>query len=189
MLSSPADDVKVLTTVTPIVAPTLEEAQAKLEDYKRYIDHEGALALVSGWTGIDMAELDPNQKVEYIENDAMRSILQGFAGMTVNEIAEKVALGGLGELIVGDPEQIADTLEEWMNIADIDGFNIVYSITPGSFEDFVELVVPVLQERGLVRTAYEEGTFRNNLFGHDQLRENHPAKQVRKQVVRELVTQ
>lgn len=185
----PADDVKVLTTVTPIVAPTLEEAQAKLEDYKRYIDHEGALALVSGWTGIDMAELDPNQKVEYIENDAMRSILQGFAGMTVNEIAEKVALGGLGELIVGDPEQIADTLEEWMNIADIDGFNIVYSITPGSFEDFVELVVPVLQERGLVRTAYEEGTFRNNLFGHDQLRENHPAKQVRKQVVRELVTQ
>ena len=45
----------------------------------------------------------------------MRSILQGFAGMTVNEIAEKVALGGLGELIIGDPEQIADTLEEWMD--------------------------------------------------------------------------
>ena len=143
-----ADDVKVVTTVTPIVAPTLEEAEAKLEDYKQYISHEAALALVGGWTGINLDELDPNQKVEYIENDAMRSILQGFAGMTVNEIAEKVALGGLGELIVGDPEQIADTLEEWMDYADIDGFNIVYSITPGSFEDFVELVVPILQERG-----------------------------------------
>ena len=182
-----ADDVKVVTTVTPIVAPTFEEAVAKLEDYKQYISHEAALALVGGWTGVNLDELDPNQKVEYIENDAMRSILQGFAGMTVNEIAEKVALGGLGELIIGDPEQIADTLEEWMDYADIDGFNIVYSITPGSFEDFVELVVPILQERGLVRREYEEGTFRNNLFGRDQLSEDHPAKQVRKQVIRETV--
>lgn len=183
-----ANDVKVVTTVTPIVAPTLEEALAKLEDYKQYISHEAALALVGGWTGINLDELDPNQKVEYIENDAMRSILQGFAGMTVHEIAEKVALGGLGELIVGNPEQIADTLEEWMDYADIDGFNIVYSITPGSFEDFVELVVPILQERGLVRREYEDGTFRNNLFGKDQLSENHPAKQVRKQVIPEAVT-
>ena len=182
-----ADDVKVVTTVTPIVAPTFEEAVAKLEDYKQYISHEAALALVGGWTGVNLDELDPNQKVEYIENDAMRSILQGFAGMTVNEIAEKVALGGLGELIVGDPEQIADTLEEWMDYADIDGFNIVYSITPGSFEDFVELVVPILQARGLVRRDYEEGTFRNNLFGRDQLSEDHPAKQVRKQVIQETV--
>ena len=182
-----ADDVKVVTTVTPIVAPTFEEAVAKLEDYKQYISHEAALALVGGWTGVNLDELDPNQKVEYIENDAMRSILQGFAGMTVNEIAEKVALGGLGELIIGDPEQIADTLEEWMDYADIDGFNIVYSITPGSFEDFVELVVPILQERGLVRREYEDGTFRNNLFGRDQLSEDHPAKQVRKQVIRETV--
>jgi len=182
-----ADDVKVVTTVTPIVAPTYEEAAAKLEDYKQYISHEAALALVGGWTGLDLNELDPNQKVEYIENDAMRSILQGFAGMTVTEIAEKVALGGLGELIVGDPEQIADALEEWMDYADIDGFNIVYSITPGSFEDFVELVVPVLQERGLVRREYEDGTFRNNLFGRDQLPEDHPAKQVHKQVFPEAV--
>jgi long-chain alkane monooxygenase len=182
-----ADDVKVITTVTPIVAPTTEEAVAKLEDYKQYISHEAALALVGGWTGINLDELDPNQKVEYIENDAMRSILQGFAGMTVHEIAEKVALGGLGELIIGNPEQIADTLEEWMDYADIDGFNIVYSITPGSFEDFVELVVPVLQERGLVRREYDEGTFRNNLFGRDQLSEEHPAKQVRKRVIREAV--
>lgn len=182
-----ADDVKVVTTVTPIVAPTLEEAEAKLEDYKQYISHEAALALVGGWTGINLDELDPDQKVEYIENDAMRSILQGFAGMTVHEIAEKVALGGLGELIVGNPEQIADTLEEWMDYADIDGFNIVYSITPGSFEDFVELVVPILQERGLVRREYEDGTFRNNLFGRDQLSEDHPAKQVRKQVLPEAV--
>ena len=182
-----ADDVKVVTTVTPIVAPTFEGAVAKLEDYKQYISHEAALALVGGWTGVNLDELDPNQKVEYIENDAMRSILQGFAGMTVNEIAEKVALGGLGELIVGDPEQIADTLEEWMDYADIDGFNIVYSITPGSFEDFVELVVPILQARGLVRRDYEDGTFRNNLFGRDQLSEDHPAKQVRKQVIQETV--
>ena len=122
--------------------------------------------------------VDPDEKVEYIKNDSMRSILKGFAGMTPNEIADEVALGGLGPVIVGDPEQIADELEHWMDYADVDGFNIVYSVTPGSFEDFVEFVVPVLQERGLVRKEYEEGTFRNNLFGNDQLPNSHPAKQV-----------
>ena len=151
-----ADDVKVVTTVTPIVAPTFEEAVAKLEDYKQYVSHEAALALVGGSTGVNLDELDPNQKVEYIENDAMRSILQGFAGMTVNEIAEKHALGGLGELTYAIRAN-SHTFEEWMDYADIDGFNIVYSITPGSFEDFVELVVPILQERGLVRRGYEIG--------------------------------
>jgi long-chain alkane monooxygenase len=173
-----ADDVKVIAAITPITAPTTEEAQAKYEDYKRYISRDGAFALVGGWTGVDLSKVDPDEKVEYIQNDAMRSILKGFAGMTPNEIADEVALGGLGPVIVGDPHQIADELEYWMDYADVDGFNIVYSITPGSFEDFVELVVPVLQERGLVRKEYEEGTFRNNLFGNDQLTNSHPAKQV-----------
>jgi alkanesulfonate monooxygenase len=47
--------------MTVIVAPTDEEAQAKLADYRRYADAEGALTLMSGWTGVDFSRFDPDQ--------------------------------------------------------------------------------------------------------------------------------
>lgn len=83
----------------------------------------------------------------------------------------------MGASFVGSPTQIADTLEEWVNEADVDGFNIAYALSPGTFQDFIKFVVPVLQNRGLVPETYEGNTFRNNLFGNgDQLPENHPGK-------------
>lgn len=174
-----ADEIKIITSITPITAPTQEEAEAKYEEFKRYVSHEGALALVGGWTGVNMDELERHEKIKYVKNDAMRSILKGFADLTVDEVAEIVGLGGLGPVIVGSPEKIADTLEEWVDETGVDGFNIVYSITPGSFEDFIEYVVPILQDRGLARSEYEDGTFRSSLFGKDQLPAHHPAKQIR----------
>jgi long-chain alkane monooxygenase len=81
----------------------------------------------------------------------------------------------MGPVAVGTPEQIANTLEEWIEDTDIDGFNLAYAITPGTFKDFVELVVPELQKRGLLKTKYEQGTLRERLYGkgHVRLSENH----------------
>ena len=62
-------------------------------------------------------------------------------------------------MLVGAPEQIADELEKWTAVG-VDGFNLAYAITPGSFVDFVEGVVPVLQRRGLVQKEYAPGTLR-----------------------------
>ena len=59
--------------------------------------------------------------------------------------------------------------------AGIDGFNLVYTTTPGTFVDMIEGVVPILQERGLVQTDYEPGPLRRKLFGHDRLPGRHPA--------------
>ncbi len=177
------DEVKILTAITPIVAPTQEEAEAKLAEYKKYASFEGALALIGGWTGLNLDGLDPHEKVKYVENDAIQSTLKAFSEFTVQEVTEFVGVGGMGPVIVGSPENIADSLEEWVHVTGIDGFNIVYAITPGTFEDFVEYVVPILQERGLVRKEYEEGTFRKNLFGHDYLNDHHPARQHRKKTV------
>ena len=72
-------------------------------------------------------------------------------------------------------------MEEWVNEVGIDGFNISYVVTPGTFEDFVDHVVPILQERGLVQKEYKGGTLRNNLFGYDRLPEHHTAGGYRKQ--------
>src|ERR1700723_1678528 len=56
--------------MTVIVAPSDEEAQAKLADYRRYADPEGALTLMSGWTGVDFSRFDPDQVVEHVESEA-----------------------------------------------------------------------------------------------------------------------
>lgn len=80
---------------------------------------------------------------------------------------------------VGSAEQIADTMEAWVNEAGVDGFNITYAITPSTFKDFISYVVPILQERGLVQKEYEGNSLRDNLFGHeDQLPAHHPGKQI-----------
>ena len=97
----------------------------------------------------------------------------------MRELANFVGIGSVGHVEVGTPEKVADTMEKWIDEVGIDGFNISYAVTPGTFEEFVDGVVPILQERGLVRKEYEEGTFRNNLFGYDRLPDHHTAAQYR----------
>ena len=117
----------------------------------------------------------------------MHSALQSFTladpnrVWTVRELAEHVAIGGRGPLFVGSPEQIADTLTDWVEATDIDGFNLAYAVTPESFEDFVSLVIPELQRRGVYKRDYQPGTLREKLFGAGRARLSppHPAARYR----------
>jgi alkanesulfonate monooxygenase len=125
--------------------------------------------------------------LRFIETEAMRSALASFTSddpnrvWTVRELAEHVAIGGRGPLVVGDPGQVADALVEWVGATDIDGFNLAYAVTPESFEDFVELVVPELQRRGVYKREYRPGTYREKLFGagRTRLAPPHPAARFR----------
>ncbi|WP_053218481.1 LLM class flavin-dependent oxidoreductase [Virgibacillus senegalensis] len=177
------EDVKILTMFTPIVGRTEQEGIEKFNDYKSHISHEGALALFGGWTGIDLSEYAPDESLRYVENNAIQSAVENFTRIdpdkqwTMEEIKEFIGIGGLGAYTVGSPEQVADTMEEWVQEAGVDGFNIAYAITPGTFQDFIDLVVPILQQRGLVRTSYQGDSLRDNLFGSgSRLPENHPGK-------------
>ena len=72
--------------------------------------------------------------------------------------------------------EVAAKLVDWVEETDVDGFNLAYAITPGTFEDVVEYVVPELQKLGAYPTEYAPGTLRNKLFGRgDRLPENHRA--------------
>jgi hypothetical protein len=77
------------------------------------------------------------------------------------------------------PTQIADELERWVEEEGVDGFNLVPIIQPGSFVEFVGLVVPELQRRGRMRTTYEGTTLREHFFGAGQARlvSNHVGRQ------------
>ncbi|MGA7761182.1 MAG: LLM class flavin-dependent oxidoreductase [Candidatus Binataceae bacterium] len=170
-----------------ITGGTEAEARRKYEDFLEYVDYEGGLALLGGWTGVDFSRFEPDQPVEYIETNAIRSLLQGFTlsgssrKWTVRDVAKAVGIGGGGPVVVGAPEQVVDDLMQWVR-AGADGFNLAYMITPGTFKDFIDGVVPVLQRRGLMQTEYAEGTFREKLFGkgRSRLLDRHPGARYRR---------
>ena len=167
--------------MTVIVAPTDEEAQAKLADYRRYADQEGALTLMSGWTGVDFSKFDPDQVVEHVESEAGRTALENITRAdpdrrwTVREVAEHVSIGGIGPIIVGSPATVADQLEGWIDDTDLDGFNLAFVVRPETFVDVVDLLVPELQQRGRYKMAYRQGALREKLFGNPRLGPEHPA--------------
>ncbi|MFT8775353.1 MAG: LLM class flavin-dependent oxidoreductase [Gluconacetobacter liquefaciens] len=181
-----AGDPLIFSLLTIITGPDDEAAQAKWQEYRRYVSLEGALTLLSGWTGIDFAQYAPDDPVRHIRNDAIHSAVDALTVedpgrvWTVRELAEHAAIGGMGTTIVGGPERVADLLEEWVVRTGVDGFNLAYAVTPESFADVVEYVVPVLQRRGIYKRDYRPGTLREKLFGRgDRLGVDHPASRVR----------
>jgi hypothetical protein len=76
---------------------------------------------------------------------------------------------------VGSAEQVADALIAWTEQAGVDGFNLSRTVTPECFEDFIDLVVPILQERGVYKTSYRDGVYREKLFGRARLPDTHEA--------------
>jgi FMN-dependent oxidoreductase (nitrilotriacetate monooxygenase family) len=178
--------IKVFTMVTPVVAETHHEAVAKLRDYRRFVSHTGALALFGGWTGVDLAELDPDEPLKYVETDANRSALASFTtaaperAWTVGELADEIAIGGRGPVLVGSPTEVADELERWVADADVDGFNLAYVTTPGTFVDFAKLVVPELRRRGRVPEPPTRSTLRQRLgTAGPLLPDDHPGARYR----------
>jgi dimethyl-sulfide monooxygenase len=181
------DSVKVFTLLTVITAESDEAAQAKYRDYLSYANGEGMLSFYGGWTGIDFSEYDPDQPLEAIDNDSIRSVLELLATAdpdrkwTPRDIIKHRSIGGLGPVLVGGPKTVADEMERWVDVGGIDGFNLAYAITPGTFEDLVEFIVPELQRRGRVRTSYEGATLRENLLDGTSpyAADDHPAARYR----------
>ncbi|RWZ52920.1 LLM class flavin-dependent oxidoreductase [Labedella phragmitis] len=170
-IGRPRDSVKILTLATVIVADTDEEAQQKYDSYRPYVSLDGALALYGGWSGLDLSQYDPDVPLTYVDTDAARSALAIFTQYdperkwTPRDIAHYVGIGGIGPVIVGSAATVADELERWIEVGGIDGFNLAYVVTPGTFEDVVELLIPELRRRGRVWDEYPEGTLRGRLNG------------------------
>jgi FMN-dependent oxidoreductase (nitrilotriacetate monooxygenase family) len=176
---------KIYTLLTIITDETSENAQAKHADYLRYASEEGALVFMSGWMGIDLSQYDLDEPIGNVKSNAIQSAVSNFQSAnedggewTVRDIAKLGAIGGLGPLIVGSAEEIADQLQEWVEETDVDGFNLAYAITPGTFEDIVTFVIPELRKRGAYPEGYAPGTLRNKLHGRgDRLPAEHHGAQ------------
>ncbi|MCE6235236.1 LLM class flavin-dependent oxidoreductase [Acinetobacter pittii] len=172
--------VKIYALLSIVTDETDAKAQAKFKEYQSYGSYDGALTLLSGWSGVDFSQYQPTDKVEYIQTNAIQSLLDSYVNAdpervwTIEEIANWNSLGGNGPMLVGSAETVSDALQQWVEDTDIDGFNLAYILAHQTFADVVEFIVPELQKRGVYQTSYAQGTLREKLFGAGPyLPENH----------------
>jgi FMN-dependent oxidoreductase (nitrilotriacetate monooxygenase family) len=175
-------DVKFFVGATVVVAPTEAEARDKLGEYREYASSEGALAHYSASVGVDFSRYGPDEPIRFVRTDALRSNLEAItvrsqgAEWTLRKLLQMMVLGSRQAPIVGSPAGVADQLQAWVDEADVDGFNLSRTVIPECVEDFVALVVPELQSRGVMQRGYSEGTLREKLFGDGpRLPAGHPA--------------
>jgi alkanesulfonate monooxygenase len=163
-----AEDVLLLPGLLPIVGRTQAEARAKSEQLQDLIHPLVGAAHVFGPMG-DLSGYPIDGPVPEPIDPEMRSraaVLLEHAranNLTIRQLYNAASSGRGHRTVIGTPAQIADTMQEWLEAEAADGFNIVPSHLPVALDDFVELVIPELQRRGLFRTEYEGRTLRENL--------------------------
>ena len=159
--------VKVFMGLTVIVAATEALAWAKHAEYLSYASAEAGVAHFAASTAIDFARYELDEPIQYVKGNAIESATKTLQNndWTRRKLLDQHALGGRYITLVGDPEQVADALEAWIAETGLDGFNLTRTVTPESYADFIDLVIPVLQARGSYKTAYAQGTLREKVFG------------------------
>jgi len=168
--------------LTVIVAATDAEAQERYAHYQSMVDYEGAMARYSSWAGLDMSTFDPDVPLKHVQTKAGQLMVDMFTKMdpdiewTPRKIADYLGVGGTGPVIVGGPSKVAEELQSWVDDTGISGFNIAHGVEFEDMKNVVKYAVPELQNRGLMRTAYEGNTLRENLFGKGRARlpDDHP---------------
>lgn len=160
---------KVLPGAFVVVDDTVAEARQKRMRLDSLVHYDSAIASLSIALGHDVSSLDPDRPLPPIpESNASKSgrerivELANRENLTVRQLAQRVG-GYSGLAFVGTPATIADQMEEWVFTEACDGFNVMFPYLPGGLDDFINLVVPELQRRGLFRREYEGTTLRENL--------------------------
>ena len=164
------DEIRVFPGFQPIVGRTMSEAQERYEELRALVDDGVGIASVARLAGgVDIFSLDPDGPLPPLKpSNAARArqdriIAMGKRGMTIRDIGRVLAMSQTHRVIWGTPQSIADDLHEWLEADAADGFNLLFAHYPKPLEEWVTMVIPELQRRGLFRTEYEGKTFRENL--------------------------
>ena len=175
-------DILFFQGLTLIIGSTEDEAKRKIREYEELVSFDGFAAHLSGSIGVDLGAIDFDAPIGEIDSNGVK----GFARSLIE--AEPDKKWTFGEVLrrrawqrplAGTPEQVADQLQVWAD-AGVDGINVMYVTTPGTFADFTDHLAPVLRERGLLKRGYAPGTLRDKLFGGARLPARHPAATYRR---------
>jgi FMN-dependent oxidoreductase (nitrilotriacetate monooxygenase family) len=162
-------DLKIMPGILPVLGATREEARAKYRAMQEAVDPIVGLGHLYSHFG-DLSGYDLDGPVPELRKDkplvSRSQVLHQIArreNLTIRQLYQRHTIGNAHNVVVGTAEDVADVMEEWFQAEGADGFNVLPAVSPGSLSDFVDLVVPELQRRGLFRTAYEGTTLRENL--------------------------
>lgn len=163
------DQLKVLPALRPIVAKTRAQAQAKYDRMQEVLHPLVGLNRLSNALGdLSGCDLDGPVPLDKLGPAELKSTSKALIervkrdNPTIRQLYGDVAGKG-GFAVIGTPADVADVMQDWFESEACDGFNITPSILPSGCTDYVELVTPELQRRGLFRTEYEGKTLRENL--------------------------
>ncbi|PXA73273.1 NtaA/DmoA family FMN-dependent monooxygenase [Cryobacterium arcticum] len=175
--------VKILVGLSVFTAPTHEEAVRKYQDLLDLTTDEFAAAAYVANTGINLLALDPSQPLPKIDAQQGQSNVDRYRSqngekeLTVREILDEFKSRGLrGLVLVGTPEEVADQMEDYADQTGLDGFLFEPHIVPGTYTDIIDLLLPVLRERGRAATEYGADTLRERIFPGEgpRLAAHHP---------------
>jgi FMN-dependent oxidoreductase (nitrilotriacetate monooxygenase family) len=165
------DDMKIMPGFYPVVGRTESEAREKFDLLQSLIHPSVGLSVLEHTIGVHDLEKYPldGPVPEMADTNGplsrQRLLLEAARRdkLTLWELCLLNA-GPRGHLMaVGTPTQIADVMEHWFRDGAADGFNVMPAWLPGSLNDFVDMVIPELQRRGVFRMEYEGTTLRDNL--------------------------
>ncbi len=164
------DNVKIYPGINPLVADSLEDAEAKYQEFASLIPIENAVRYLARYfDDYDFSSYDldaPFPELGDIGKNAFRSTTDYIKqrakenNQTLRQVALEQAVPRPN--FIGTPTDVADEIQRWFEAEAIDGF-IIGSDIPGSFERFINEVIPILQERGIYRKAYAGSTLRENI--------------------------
>lgn len=167
------EDVVILQGISPIIGRTEREAKEKLETLESLITEETGLSFLSDYfPGVDFRGVTLDSRAADVGLDRLEFNKSDYKkhqpviareNPTLRQVYSLLTGSFSGDHLVGTPDKIADTLQEWFEDHAADGFMLMAPQQPEGIEEFVDLVVPILQERGLFRTEYEGATLRENL--------------------------
>lgn len=167
------DHLKVLPGIVPVIGGTEAQAQALRDELDGLVVLDLAVQQLAELTGLPVEALALDAPLpdgirpveETIGSRARYELVVSLArrgGLTVRQLLVELGSGRGHRVVVGTPEQVADSLEEWFISGAADGFNVMAPVLPDQLEVFVDEVVPLLRRRGLFRSDYEGSTLREH---------------------------
>ena len=160
----------VMPGVLPYVGRTRQEAQDKHDKLLSLIHPQAGLSALSklmevDLTGIDVEKPFPAQGFDNLTQTRATGIIDTARkqGLSVRQVYEQLVVSKGHRQIIGTASDVADILQEWFEGGACDGYNLMPPMMPNGLDDFVELVIPELQRRGIFRTAYTGSTLREHL--------------------------
>ena len=174
-----ADAINFFVALSAVVGSTEEEARRKERELEEFASESAFLLHANmGVRQDDGTPYPPETRLRDIVTNGNKTVLESMIRLVPDRDATVADLARLAARrharVVGTPEQIADHLAE-LRSAGVDGINLASWSLPGSYEEWVDHVTPVLQERGLARREYEPGGLRERLTGSARVDESHPA--------------